>query len=401
MQQDQPGNGVPGPTTPDPPPPGPASVHGDGAENVPQWLRTTAGWSWRFVALVAAVSLLVYAVVHVQLVFVAVFLGLVITAVLRPVVENYDRVMPRGLAVGLALLSAVVVLGGLLAYVVASVAGQWEALAGEFTSGVDQIVSWLHDSPLGIDVSGAQIARAIETGQQWVADNAAHLAGTAVESAGAVVEVMATFVLAIFCSVFFLLQGSQLWRWFVDQLPAGHRCRWNDAASAGWYSFSGYARGTLIIALTNGLLAGIFLAILGIPLAAPLAVLVFIGTFIPLIGAPTAMVIAGVVALAADGPIKALIVILGVALIGQIEGHLLQPLIMGKQVALHPVVIAVGVASGTVLAGVVGAIIAVPVIAVVWTVYATLRPRGPAAEEVVDLLEEEQLVDDDGAAAAQ
>ena len=387
---------------PQPPqaPPNPPTPPAPSAENVPQWLRTTAGWSWRFVALVAAVSLLIYALVHVQLVFVAVFLGLVLTSVLKPVVELYDRVMPRGLAVGAALASAAIVLAGLLTYVIASVAGQWDALADEFSSGIDQIVGWLQGAPLGFDVSAAQISDAVETGRQWIADNSAHLAGRVVESAGAVVEAFAVLALAVFCSVFFLLQGSQLWRWFVDQLPARHRRRWDDAAAAGWYSFSGYARGTLIIALTNGMLAGTFLAILGIPLAAPLAVLVFIGTFIPLIGAPTAMVIAGVVALAADGPIKALIVILGVALIGQIEGHLLQPLIMGKQVALHPVVIAVGVASGTVLAGVVGAIIAVPVIAVVWTVYATLRPRGPAAEEVVDVLEEEQVVDDDDGAAA-
>jgi len=368
-------------------------------ENVPQWLRTTAGWSWRFVALVIAVSLMVYAVVAVQLVFVAVFLALVLTAVLKPVVELYDRVMPRGLAVGAGLLTAVIVFGGLVTYVVASVAGQWEALADEFSMGVDQIVGWLRSAPLGIDISAAQISDFVQAGRQWIADNSADLASTAVESAGAVAEAFAVLALAVFCSVFFLLQGSQLWRWFVDQLPARHRDRWNDAAAAGWYSFSGYARGTLIIALTNGMLAGTFLAILGIPLAAPLAVLVFIGTFIPLIGAPTAMVIAGVVALAADGPVKALIVILGVALIGQIEGHLLQPLIMGKQVALHPIVIAVGVAAGTVLAGILGAIVAVPVIAVTWTVYATLRPRSAAAEEVVGLLEQEQVVDDDVGAA--
>ena len=366
-------------------------------ENVPQWLRTTAGWSWRFVALVVAVSLLVYALVHVQLVFVAVFLALVLTSVLKPVVELYDRVMPRGLAVGLALLSAFVVFGGLVAYVVASVAGQWDALADQFSDGIDQIVGWLQSAPLGIDISAAQISDAVDAGRQWISDNSANLASTAVESVGTVAEILAVFALGIFCSVFFLMSGKSLWRWFVQQVPAKHRCRWNDAASAGWYSFSGYARGTVIIALTNGMLAGTFLAILGIPLAAPLAVLGFIGTFIPLIGAPSAMVIAGVVALAAEGPIKALIVILGVALIGQIEGHLLQPLIMGKQVALHPVVIAVAVASGTILAGVVGAIIAVPVIAVTWTVYATLRPDTAATDDVSDMLEEEQVVDADDA----
>nr|WP_245993295.1 AI-2E family transporter [Xylanimonas allomyrinae] len=348
--------------------------HDRPTENVPQWLLTTAGWSWRFVALVAAVSLLVYAVVHVRLVFVAVFLALVLTSVLKPVADLYGRVMPRSLAVGLSLLSALVVFGGLVAYVVASVAGQWQTLADQFASGIDQIIDWVQHGPLPVDVSWAQINDAIEAGRKWVADNSADLASTAVASAGTVAEGFAVIALAVFCTVFFLMSGGSMWSWFLTQVPSDHRERWERAADAGWYSFSGYARGTVIIAVTDGIMAGILLAALGIPLAAPLAVLVFIGAFIPLIGAPAAMVIAGVVALAAEGPFKALIVIIGVALIGQIEGHLLQPLIMGKQVALHPVVIALGVTAGTVLAGILGAVVAVPVLAVTWTVYATLRP---------------------------
>ncbi|MCL1871035.1 MAG: AI-2E family transporter [Promicromonosporaceae bacterium] len=343
-------------------------------ENVPQWLRTTAGWSWRFAALVVAVSLLVYAVVHVRLVFVAVFIALVMTAVLKPLADWYGRVMPRGLAVGLAFLSALIVVGGLVTYVVASVAGQWQTLADQFTNGIDQIVTWLQGGPLGANVSWAQIDNAIAAGQQWLSNNAADIAANAAASAGTVAEGFAVFALAIFCTVFFLTSGGSMWRWFLGQVPVGHRGRWAEAATSGWETFSGYTRGTVIIAVTNGLLAGIFLAILGIPLAAPLGVLVFIGTFIPLIGAPLAMFIAAVVALAAEGPVKALIVVIGIALIGQIEGHLLQPLIMGKQVAIHPVAIALAVASGTVLAGILGAVVAVPVVAVTWTVYSGLRP---------------------------
>ncbi|WP_425953855.1 AI-2E family transporter [Xylanimonas sp. McL0601] len=351
------------------------------AENVPQWLRTSAGWSWRFVALVAAVSLLVFAVVHVRLVFVAVFLALVMTSVLKPLADLYSRVMPRGLAVALSLLSAFVFVGGLVTYVVASVAGQWQSLADQFTTGIDQIISWVQHGPLPFDFSRAQIDDAIASGHQWVADNSANLATTAVASAGTVAQAFAVLALSIFCTVFFLISGGGMWRWFLGQVPAGHRGRWDDAAAAGWFTFSGYARGTVIIAVTDGILAGILLAALGIPLAAPLAVLVFIGAFIPLIGAPLAMVIAAVVALAAEGPVKALAVTIGIALIGQLEGHVLQPLIMGKQVALHPVVIALGVTAGTVLAGILGAVVAVPVMAVTWTVYSRLRPRPDELDE--------------------
>ncbi len=350
------------------------------SENVPAWLRTSAGWSWRLIALTAAVALVFWATVQVQLVFIAVFLGLVFASVLNPVADFYAKVMPRALAIALAILSAFLVLGGLLTYVVASVAGQWEQLAGQFDTGVQQILTYVESGPFGLSVTGDQINEWIDQGRQWIADNADSLVSQAAQSAGSVFEGFAIFALSIFCTVFFVASGGKMWRWFLGQIPEEHRNRWQAAAGAGWYSFSGYARGTVIIAFVDGVLAFILLTILGVPLAAPLAVLVFIGAFIPLIGAPLAMIIAAVVALAANGFVTALIVTIGIALIGQLEGHVLQPLIMGKQVALHPLVIGLGVTAGTVLAGILGAIIAVPLMAVAWTVFSTLRGDRPHPE---------------------
>ena len=349
-------------------------------ENVPAWLRTSAGWSWRLIALSAAVALVFWATVQIQLVFVAVFLGLVFASVLNPVADFYAKVMPRPLATGLAILSAFLVLGGLITYVVASVAGQWEQLAGQFDTGVQQILQYLESGPFGLSVTVDQINEWIDQGRQWLTDNADSLVSQAAQSAGSVFEGFAVFALSIFCTVFFVASGGKMWRWFLGQIPEQHRTRWQAAAGAGWYSFSGYARGTVIIAFSDGVLAFILLTILGVPLAAPLAVLVFIGAFIPLIGAPLAMIIAAVVALAANGIVTALIVTIGIALIGQLEGHVLQPLIMGKQVALHPLVIGLGVTAGTVLAGILGAIIAVPLMAVAWTVFSTLRGDRPHPE---------------------
>ncbi|WP_277210562.1 AI-2E family transporter [Isoptericola croceus] len=349
----------------------------ESTEDVPQWLRTTGGWSWRLVAVVAAVALVVYATAQIRVIFVAIFLALVLTSVFRPLADLYARVMPRALATLLALLSGVIVFGGLLTYVVASVAGQWTRLAGEFDTGVEQILDSLQNLPFGLSITAAQLNEWIDSGQQWLADNAENLAGQAAERAGSVVEGFMVFALAIFCTVFFVHSGDRMWRWFVGQVPARHRRRWRDAAGAGWYTFSGFARGTVIIAFIDGVLAFVLLQILGVPLAAPLAVLVLIGAFIPIIGAPLAMIIAAVVALAAQGFVTALIVTLGIAAIGQLEGHVLQPLIMGKQVALHPVVVAVAVLSGTVLAGILGAVVAVPLVAVVWTVFSTLRGDSP------------------------
>jgi predicted PurR-regulated permease PerM len=367
-------------SVPDPVPP-PHRDPGDpaSAENAPPpWLRTSAGWSWRLIVLVAGIALVFWAVTQVLIVFVAVFLALVITAVLNPLTDLYHRVMPRPLATTAAILSGVLVIGGLLTYVVVSVAGQWERLAGEFNTGIDQIVDLIENNPLPVNVEVDTRDQWIDDAANWIQENSQTLVSRAAESAGSIVEGVAVLVLAIFCTIFFLASGAAMWRWFMTQVPARTRSRWNAVAGAGWYTFSGYTRGTVLVAISNGILAGIFLSILGVPLAAPLAVLVFIGTFIPLIGAPLAMIIAAVVALAADGLLTALIVTLGIAGIGQLEGHVLQPLIMGKQVSLHPVVVALGVTCGTVVGGILGAIVAVPLIAVAWSVYSTLRkdPEG-------------------------
>lgn len=350
-------------------------------DTVPSWLHTGAGWSWRLVVLLVAVAAVFWLTWQVQLVFIALFLAMVFTAVLNPVTDLYERAMPRPLATAGAILSGVIVVGGLLTYVIASVAGQWERLALQFSSGVDQLVALVEalSGPFEVDV--AQRSQWLDDLSGWVRENSEELAARAAEGAGSVVEAFATIALAIFCTVFFLASGASMWRWFLAQVPVVHRRRWSDAAGAGWHTFSGYTRGTVIVAITNGILAGIFLAVLGVPLSAPLAVLVFIGTFIPIIGAPLAMIIAAVVALAAEGPLTALLVILGIAGIGQLEGHVLQPLIMGKQVSLHPVVVALAVTTGTLVSGVLGAVVAVPLVAVAWAVFSALRSPPPDVEE--------------------
>jgi predicted PurR-regulated permease PerM len=261
-------------------PGGPAS-----SENAPPpWLRTAAGWSWRLIVLAAGVALVFWAVTQVLIVFVAVFLALVITAVLNPLTDLYHRVMPRALATAAAILSGVLVIGGLLTYVVVSVAGQWERLAGEFNTGIDQIVDLIENNSLPVTVEVDTRDQWIDDVADWIQENSQTLVSRAAESAGSIVEGVAVLVLAIFCTVFFLASGAAMWRWFMTQVPARTRQRWHDVAGAGWYTFSGYTRGIVLVAISNGILAGIFLSILGVPLAAPLAVLVFIGTFIPLIG---------------------------------------------------------------------------------------------------------------------
>lgn len=349
-------------------------------EDTPHWLRTAAGWSWRLIVVVIAVGMVAFATNRVLLVFVAVFLALVFTAVLRPLVNLLSRWIPRGLATPLSMIFAIAVFVGMLTYVGFSVAGQWEDLGKQFNDGIGEILTTLEESPLHITVTNADVQDWIANGQEWVSENSGAIASEAWASVGSVGQVFAVLALSAFLTVFFLLRGKEMWEWFLNQLPARHRESWFVGGGAAWYTFSGYTRGTFLVAGADGIMAIIVLLILGVPLAAPLAVLVFIGAFIPLIGAPLAMVIAMVVALAANGIWNAVFVGVAIALIGQFEGHVLQPLVMGKQVSLHPVVVALVVTAGTLIAGILGAVIAVPLVAVAWSVFALLRTVDPPTD---------------------
>ncbi|GIG39509.1 AI-2E family transporter [Cellulomonas phragmiteti] len=356
----------------------------------PRWLRRSAGVSWRLLVVLAAVVVVFYATSRVMLVFVAVFLALVFTAVLRPLVELMAKVMPRGLATALSLLGGILFFLGMLTYVGYSIATQWNDLSRQFADGIRQITDFLESGSLPFTITSEQIAEWIDNGLAWVQEHAGDLAGQAAASAGSVAIGFTAVALAVFCTVFFLARGAQLWTWFLNQLPARTRSTWMVAGTAGWYTFSGYTRGTVIIAIVDGVLAFLLLSVLQVPLAAPLAVLVLIGAFIPLIGAPAAMVVAMIVALAANGLWSAVAVGVGIALIGQLEGHILQPLIMGKQVSLHPVVVALAVTAGTLTAGILGAVISVPLVAVAWAVFARLRTLDPPMEE-----DEDEVADDE------
>jgi len=346
--------------------------HG-GNDNSPQWLKTAAGYSWRILVVGAIVYVLAVVAGMLQFVFVALFGSIVMTAVLRPMVDVLRKIMPRWLAVMISLITATVVVLGLLVFIGVSIASQAQELGEKFSQGISEIGSWLERGP--IPISGDDITDALKSARDWVFDNRGNILSQALNSAGAVGQTFVGLALAVFCAIFFMHSGRSMWTWFLQQLPRRLRDRWEIGGEAAWDTFAGYTRGIFIVSASNGLLASIALWLLQVPLALPLGLLVFIGTFIPLIGSPIAMAIATVVALAARGPIIALVSMGLIVLIGQFEGNVLQPLVMGKQVSLHPVVVAVVVAAGTILAGVVGAIVAVPIVAVVWAVYSRLRTR--------------------------
>ncbi|MEU6096905.1 AI-2E family transporter [Streptomyces sp. NPDC047079] len=342
------------------------------AERTVPWLRVAAAYAWRLIL----VGVVVYGVFTIlgrfQLIAVSLFLALVITSVLRPVADLLNRWIPRGLTVAVVLVGSILVLFTVLALVGNAVAGESAKLVDEFHGGIREIQRWLERPPFRLSprkLSGLQQQIA-----SYVSSHQAKLINSAVSGLGRIVELVTGAALALFSSVFFLHSGERLWRWTRDQLmPRNAREAWDRAGHTAWRTFAGYTRGIIIVAATNAVLVGIALVVLRVPLALPLTLLEFVATFVPLVGSPIALAVATVVALAGRGPLTAAAVLLLIVVIGQIEGHVLHPLVMSWAVRLHPLVVAVSVLGGSIVAGVIGAVVAVPFISVVWAVTQALR----------------------------
>ncbi|WTA39809.1 AI-2E family transporter [Streptomyces sp. NBC_00846] len=335
-------------------------------------LQTAAAYAWRILVVGAVVYAAFSALGRFHEVAAAVFLGLVVTAVLRPIADILARPMPRALAVAVALLGSIVLALGVLTLVGEVVAGERAGLEREFSEGLGRIEHWLEGPPFRLNPKTLGGLRS-RIGQV-LSSHRSVLISTAVSGVGRLVEVVTVFVLALFCSVFFIHSGDRQWDWFCDQLPRAARARVAVAGRAAWRTFTGYTHGIILVAGTNAVLVGLALFALGVPLALPLALLEFFAAFIPLIGSPIALAVAAVVALAAKGPIVAAVVLVLIVVIGQIEGHLLHPLVMGWAVRLHPVVVALSVIGGAIAAGVLGAVVAVPLVSVLWSVRQALSP---------------------------
>lgn len=338
---------------------------------VSPFLRTAASYAWRLLVVGAAVYAVFAVLGRFHEIAVALFLGLVATALLGWPTRRLERAMPRTPAVAVCLLGSTLLLLGVLTLVGEAVAGETTTLAREFRQGLAGIEEWLERPPFRMNPHALSDVQA--RAGQYLSSHRSTLLSQAVSGAGRLVHVLTVVALAVFCSVFFLHGGDRQWAWFCSQLPEPARERVAIAGRAAWRTFTGYTRGILLVAATNAVLVGVALYLLGVPLAVPLALLEFFAAFIPLIGSPVALAIAAVVALAAQGPLVAGLVIALIVVIGQIEGHVLHPLVMSRAVRLHPLVVAISVVAGAIAAGVVGAVVAVPLVSVTWSVHSALR----------------------------
>jgi predicted PurR-regulated permease PerM len=330
--------------------------------SVTPFVRRTAAWAWRLLVIAVAAVALLEVLRRLGVVVVPVALALLVTALLLPVVDLLDRLgAPRGLAVALVMVAGLAVLSGILAFVITQFIDGVPGLVEQVTHSIDSTRDWLINGPAHL--SSDQINHAGDTAIQSLRNHQEQLTTGALSTAGTLTEIITGALLGLFTVIFFLLDGRSIWRFSTLVVPLHMRERVRKAGNAGFHSLTGYIRATSLVALVDAAGIGTSLAVMGVPLALPLASVVFLGAFIPLIGALVAGFLAIVVALLAKGLLYALITLGVIVAVMQIEAHLLQPLVMGRAVSIHPLAVVLGISAGGVLAGVVGALVAVPTIA--------------------------------------
>jgi predicted PurR-regulated permease PerM len=365
----------------------PSRASADYADSVEPIVRKTAAWAWRLLVIVVAVVVLLWVVKRLEVIVVPLLLALMLSALLIPVVDGLDRRgAPRGGAVALVMLSGFAILGGILTFVVSQFIVGVPDLVNQVTRSIDTTKKWLIEGPLHL--SRQQLDHAGDSAVQALQHNQEKLTSGALSTATAITEIITAALLMMFTLIFFLYGGRNIWQYVTKMFPTDHRERVRAAGGAGFRALTGYIRATFLVALVDAVGIGTGLAVMAVPLALPLASLVFLGAFVPLIGAVVSGFLAVIVALLAKGFVYALITLGLLVAVNQLEAHILQPLVMGRAVSIHPLAVVVAIATGGVLAGIVGALLSVPTVAFLNNAFQVLLAKEPdeAAEESDDAL---------------
>lgn len=315
--------------------------------------------------LLAVTVITVFGLLQIKLVVIPLLLALILAAAITPLVGWLRRRgWPDAAATGTSFVLLIIVFAAVVSGIVAAVRTQWDALVPQVFAGFDRLYALVREGPLPVDDEVVQSLR--NTAADFMTSSAAQ--DTAVNGLFVVTELVTGFILMAVILFFFLKDGGRIWAFCLQPLRGRRLAKARLAGMSSIAVLGGYVRGTAIIALVDSVLIGAALFILQVPLALPLAVIVFVGAFIPLIGATAAGALAAFVTLVTHGPVLALIVVAVVIVVNQLEGNFLQPVVMGNTLNVHPLVILVALTAGTILAGVIGAILSVPLAAVSWAV---------------------------------
>ncbi|WP_396655498.1 AI-2E family transporter [Microbacterium sp.] len=355
---------------------------------LPCGLRVATAYSWRLLVVAAAIGVGIWLVIQLKLLVIPLLIAVLITALLWPAFSFLLRHrVPRWAAIVISVVATVAVITGLLWLAVWQITLEWPSVQARTVEAVEGLRQYLISGPLHlteqqIDEFLAQIWEIIEQ-QASLLWSGALAIGTTVG------HVITGALLALFILLCLLADGGGIWRWTVRLFPRAARPAADGAGRAGWTTVVNYARTQLLVATIDAVGIGLGAFLLGVPLAIPVAVLVFLGAFVPIVGAVVTGAIAVFLALVYNGwwiALWMLVVVLGVQ---QLEGHVLQPLLMGSAVKVHPLAVVLVVAGGAMIAGIPGALFAVPLAAFVNVVAVYLSNRGwePGAQpEVADLI---------------
>lgn len=335
---------------------------------VPAALKVAAAWAWRVMLVAALVYFIGWILGFLSEVIIPVAVAILLAAMLKPLANRlHGWGMGRGPAAAVTLLGGIALIAGALTLIINSIAGQAGELGQQVVSGFNQLVVWLRNSPFGINESWFSVDEWGTRIQQFLIESQSTIATYAGDIGTQVGHFLAGIAICLFSLFYFLYDGRGIFSFLLNLMPRAAQLRADAAAIRGWQSLSGYVRATVVVALVDAIGVLIVALVLRLPLAPALAALVFLGAFIPLVGAFVSGFVAVLVALVAVGWVQALIMLAGIILVMQVEGHILQPFLLGRAVHLHPLAVLLAIAMGIVIAGIVGALVAVPILAFVKT----------------------------------
>ncbi|MGA8846968.1 MAG: AI-2E family transporter [Nocardioides sp.] len=388
------------------PQPTPTAVAGSSnfsRAQVPWGLDLAASWGWRLIVISIAGYGIYFLLGFFSIVTLPLAIAVLIAALVTPVVSLLQRFgVPRSLSAILVVLGVLGFIGLLLTFAGQQIASGAQDLADSTVAGLEDIRMWLEDGPL--NASDSQIDGVIAQAQDAINRQTedTDYVGRLTEVGSAVGHVVAGLFIVLFATYFFLADGDRIWSWVVRLTPRAARRRVDSSGRVAWISLTQFVRATVIVAAVDAIGITIGAAILGVPFVLAIGVLVFLGAFIPLIGATIAGAVAVLVALVDQGPVTALIMLAVVVGVQQVEAHVLQPFLMGRWVSIHPLAVIIAIAGGVLVAGVAGALVAVPLAAAANAVALHLAaysdPGDDPVEELAEDYEEQRAVDGVGGA---
>lgn len=339
-------------------------------------MRAASEWAWRLLLVGAALVAFLYLLGYFATIVVPLVVSALLAALLSAVTRRLTTVMPRGLAAAVTVLGTIVIVAALLSVVATQISGGFDQMGQQLSQGITQVRDWIRTT---LGITDTQFDHYLD--ELKTALSNAQLGSTAAKAGITIGHIVAGGLISLFALFFFLYDGRNIWLWIVQLFPRAVRDRVDSSGGVAWGQLTAYTRATVLVAAVDavGITAGAL--ILRVPFPFAIGVLVFLLSFIPIVGALLSGAVAVLLALVAHGPVTALIMLAVVIGVQQLESHVLQPFILGRSVHVHPLAVIAAIATGSILAGLVGTLVAVPTIAVVKAVaqhlFAGMREAEP------------------------